>query len=466
MPVTYLKEFDRWDFLSPLENRLKFVDANNTPFITYENGLPCYEANMYIHQQLQESRKATTLKTYAKHIHHLIHYCEKNRLKFSQLTNTIFTMFVQGLQGERDKYGELVRANNTTRAIAQRCVDFLGFVRDYHELDNFIGTGKENAIRVKLKKYKILIEGSKHKKEVTVITHTSIPSPDAVKRRLPVSEDDALKVWDHIQRQENREKRYRDIALYQCLEQLGARITEIHLITMDDIKNAVQSGDNPYLRLTTLKRRDNIKSRSIPVSLALLTSIKQYINKTRKKVIKRTLGKANDHDYLFVSLTTGKPLQSATLTSYMNIWKKKLGIVGELHPHLYRHAFITNKLKEIILIHKEITSKDKFRELLLHTERFKMQLKEWTGQTCLHSLNIYINLVFADLNGYSEVYNAIQLKDSVKVVKQQIQHIKQLLKDKSMTMTEGLHVIDETLSAFEQDIENSIKDNTVKKLEA
>jgi len=463
MPVTYHKEFERWDFLSPLDNKLKLVDASNTPFITYENGIPCYEANMYINEQHREGRKATSLKTYAKHIHHLVHYCYENKLKFSQLTDARFTLFVQGLQGQRDKYGNLVRANNTTRAIAHKCIDFLGFVKEYHDLENFIGTGKENAIRVKLKTYKISVEGSKHKtKEIVVMTHTSIPSKDAVKRRLPVSEDDALKVWGYVQGQENREKRYRDIALYQCLEQLGARITEIHLITVEDINNAIQSGDNPHLRLTTLKRKDDEDSRSIPVSLALLTSIKQYINKTRKKVIKRTIGKTNDHGYLFVSLTTGKPLQSATLTSYMNMWKKILGIVGELHPHLYRHAFITNKLREIILQYKEITSADKFREHLLHTERFKMQLKQWTGHTHLYSLNIYINLVFADLNGYSEVYDAVLLMGSVKVVKQQIQHIKKQLKDKSMTITEGLYLIDETLSAFERDIENTKKGNNLK----
>ncbi|OUS03271.1 hypothetical protein A9Q81_07750 [Gammaproteobacteria bacterium 42_54_T18] len=467
MPVTYLEKLERWDFLSPLDNKLKLVDAKNTPFITYENSAPCYEANMYINQQLRDSRKPSTLKTYAKHIHHLVHYCYINKLEFSRLKDPTFTLFVQGLQGQRDKYGELVRANNTTRAIAQRCIDFLCFVKEYHDLDNFIGTGKENAIRVKSKKHRISIEGSKHKKEVVVITHASVPSQDAVKRRLPVSENYALEVWEHIQSQKNREKRYRDIALYQCLEHLGGRITEIHSITMNDIKNATESGTNPFLRLTTLKRRDDVESRSIPVSLALLASIKLYINKTRKKVIKRTLGKANDHGYLFVSLTTGKPLQSATLTSYMNTWKKELGIVGELHPHLYRHAFITNKLRDIILEHKEITSADKFREHLLHTERFKMQLKEWTGHTHHYSLDTYINLVFADLNGYSEAYSAVQLKGSVKVVKQQIKHLKQQLKDKSMTITEGLHLIDETLSAFERDIENTIKSsNLVKKQEA
>jgi len=460
MPITLLKDFERWDFYSPIDHKLQMVDASNTPFITYDNNKPCFEANMYMKKQLEESRsrrvKGGTLKTYATQIHHLIRFCYLNKMHFSQLTDSSFTLFVQGLQVERNNLGELVRSNNHVIQIAHRCLDFLSFVEYFHGIENFIGKGVENAIRVTIKKFKISIEGSKHKKEIEVISHTAIPSKDAVRSRFPVSEDDALKVWDYIRTQKNREKRLRDIALYQCLEQLGARITEIHLITIKDIENAIKSGKNPHLTLTTLKRKDDNVTRSIPVTSALLADIKEYINKVRRKIIKRTIGKANDHGYLFVSLTTGKALQSATLTKYMNKWKYELGIKGGLHPHLYRHAFITNKLKEIILQHKEITSADKFREHLLHTERFKMQLQQWAGHTQLSSLNIYINLVFADLNGYSKAYNAVQLNDSVTIVKRQAQHIKLQLKDKEVTMTEGLLLIDQMLSAFEQDIAQSL----------
>lgn len=464
MPVSFLKDFKRWGNYSPIDNKLKMVDASNTPFITYDNGIPCHEANMYMHKQLaaQRSRriKGGTLKTYANQIIHLVRYCYNNEIRFSQLTDTRFTLFVQGLQGERDKYGELVRSNNHVVQIAQRCLDFLDFVQYCHDLNNFIGERKENAIRVKYKKYTISIEGSKNKKEVKVLTHISIPTRDAVKRRLPVSDDSALKVWEHIQNQSNRIKTLRDTAIYQCLEQLGGRVSEIHLITVDDIENAVNSGKNPYLVLTTLKRRDNDERRNLPVTHIFLSSMMDYIKKSRRKIIKKTVGKANDHGYLFVSLTTGKPLQSDSTTHAMNTWKKEAGVEGEFHPHLFRHAFITNKLKEIILQHKEITSADKFREHLLHTESFKMQLKEWTGHTHSHSLDTYINLVFADLNGYSKVYSAVQLNDSVKVMKQQIEQLKRQLKSKSITLTEGLHVLDGTLEAFESDIESALSSQT------
>jgi len=459
MPISLLKDFELWGFYSPLEHELRMVDASNTPFVTYDNGMPCFEANMYMHQQLKLTRSRRvnggTLNTYAKHIHHIVRFCYKNKLRLSQLTNSTFTLFVQGLQGERDKLGELVRSNNHVIQIAQRCLNFLCFVQVCHDLNNFIGKGAENAIRITIKIHQISIEGSKKKKEVEVISHSSIPTKDAVKNKFPVSEDDALKVWNFIKTQENREKRLRDIALYQCIEELGARVSEVHLITLKDIENAIKSGVNPHLSIETLKKEDN-SSRSIPVTSALLTDIKQYINKVRKKVIKRTLGKNKDHGYLFVSLTTGRALQSATLTRYMNKWKYELGIKGELHPHLYRHAFITNKLKEIISQHKDITSADKFREHLLHTERFKMQLQQWTGHTHIHSLNTYIDLVFADLHGYSIAYNAVQLNDSVKIVKRQIQRAKQQLKGKEITVTEGILLIEETLSAFEKDIEQSL----------
>ncbi|MEZ9319859.1 phage integrase family protein [Vibrio crassostreae] len=458
MPVSLLKSFECWDYYSPLDNKLKVVDANDTPFITYDNGMPCFEANMYMHKQLREgkSRKlgGGTLKAFANQIIHLVHFCFKNQLQFSQLTDSTFRLFVQGLQSERDNIGELKRSNNRVRDIAHRCLDFLQFVQHCHDLDNFIGIRKEDAITVQIKSHKIPIEGHKRKIEKKVTTHSCIPSKDAVKKRFPVSEAAALKVWEHIINQENREKRLRDIAFYQCLEQLGARINEILYITIDDVKRATVSDSNPQLRLTTLKKQGN-KARSIPVTHALLATIKEYINKVRKKVIKRTIGKKSDHGYLFVSLTTGQKISSDTFINQMNQWKRELNIEGELHAHLYRHAFITNKLIEIILQHKEINSADKFRENLLNTQKFKMQLQQWTGHTHLSSIDTYIDLAFADINGYTEAYNQVQLKDSVKLIQRQVYQVKKQLKDKEITLSEGILRFDNILNAFEKDINNS-----------
>ncbi|HGS5668026.1 TPA: tyrosine-type recombinase/integrase [Vibrio parahaemolyticus] len=458
MPVELLRGFERWDFYSPIDDNLKMVDADFTPFISYKNGLPCYEANMYMHSLLLEgmSRKVNggTLKTYASCIVHLIRFCEISRINFSDLNDASFRLFVQNLQVERNQFYELSRSNNRVRDIALRCLKFLMFVQRYHDLEYFIGEGEHNAITVKIEKHTISIEGTKNKKVIETISHTCVPSKDAVNRKLPVSDDDALKVWEHVQGQKNRQKRVRDIALYQCMEQLGARVTEIHLITVDDFENARSQKGNPYIKLTNLKRRDGTTTRSIPIPLSLLRDINKYI-KVRKKVIKK-LG-INDHGFLFISLTTGKQFSSSSWTFYLNLWKRELGIEGELHPHLYRHAFITNKLKEIILQYKDINSEDEFRKHILNTEKFKMQLQQWTGHTNVHSLDRYIHLVFEDLKGYTEVYSSVALKSSVTIVKRQISELRRQIKEKEATLTEGLTMIDDILDAFEGDIDNAIK---------
>ncbi|RMZ62281.1 tyrosine-type recombinase/integrase, partial [Vibrio anguillarum] len=186
------------------------------------------------------------------------------------------------------------------------------------------------------KPYKRKLEGSKGFIEGVKISHSSIPKKDEINKRHPVSQDDALRVWEFIKTQKNKDKRRRDMALYTTMEQLGARISEFHLIKMSDYEEARRTG---MLTLTTLKRRDDKTSRKIPVPHLLLSVIADYI-KVRKKVMRK---KKVKHDFLFISLTTGQPFSSDSWGTYMNTWKKELGIEGELHPHLWRHAFITDK---------------------------------------------------------------------------------------------------------------------------
>jgi integrase len=233
------------------------------------------------------------------------------------------------------------------------------------------------------------------------------------------------------------------------MEQLGCRVSELHLIKVTDYEEARRTG---MLTLTTLKRKDDINTRKVPVPHLLLSIIADFI-KVRKKVMRK---KKVQHDYLFIGLKTGLPLSADSWTTYMNSWKKELGIEGELHPHLWRHAFITDKLKELILTTKEVNDKDDFRKHLLHTQTFKMQLQQWTGHTILSSLDTYIDLAFADIHGYTEVYNAVSLKSSVDLVKRQVELLKEQVAKKELTTTAALREFEGLLEAFQSDIDKSI----------
>ncbi|CAK2681339.1 putative phage recombinase/integrase [Vibrio crassostreae] len=450
MAVHKLKGFEQWSHLG-FDGKLVFRKPLDIPFVTYSNHTPCYEANAYIHSLMVRNLKSDTIRGYAHDIIHLVHFIEKQPLlsRFSQLTDATFTLFVQSLQAERTTLGELKRKNNSVIKIAHTCLDFLLFTQDFHDLSAFIGKDKGNSIQILEKPYKRKQEGYKGFIEGIKITHSAVPTKDEIKKRHPVSEVDALRVWEHIKTQESKDKRRRDMALYTAMEQLGARVTELHLIKLTDYEEARRTG---MLTLATLKRKDDIHTRKIPVPHVLLSVISDYI-KVRKKVMRK---KKVQHDYLFIGLKTGQPLSADSWTTYMNLWKKMLGIEGELHPHLWRHAFITDKLKELILTTKEVNDKDDFRKHLLHTQTFKMQLQQWTGHTNLSSLDVYIDLAFADIHGYTEVYNAVSLKSSVDLVKRQIELLKEQVARKELTTTAALREFEELLEAFQSDIDNSI----------
>lgn len=457
--VKDLKNFVYWSHVDRLTLMPSLVLAKprTVPFIYYSNGSPCIEANMYMHKLMDYSRSEKTLRTYSRQIIKLIQFVENQPYlkKFSDLTDASYRYFIQLLQTERNKVGNLKRGNNRVRAIGLTCLDFLIFIQEFHDLSNFIGVGKENSIQIKKITYKRhipdtykTIEGARH-------SHSCIPSKDEERKRLPVDEDVALKVWKHIQSQTNRDKRLRDIALYQTMEQLGARVTELHLITVQDYERAKRSGANPTITLRNLKRRDETSTRNIPVTKALLRDIGSYMKVRRRILLRRGV---KDHGMLFIALNTGQPFKAESWTVYMNNWKRDLGIKGELFPHLYRHAFITNKLREIILQHKEINSADDFKRHLINSHNFKLKLKEWTGHTLLSSLDRYIHLIFSDLEGYRKAYNAVSLKESITIVERQLDSMKKQLSSRAITNTECMAELTSIIDAFKSDIADCVDD--------
>ena len=450
MPIRKLKQFKQWSHLG-LNGELVFYKPKDIPFITYSNHTPCYEANAYIHHMLTERMLSKdSIRAFAHQIMHLVRFTEKQPglTRFSQLTDATFTLFIHTLQVQKAPLGELRRSNNTVRKIGYTCLNFLLFVQGFHHLKNFIGKDKENAIRIIEKPYRLKLENYKGHIEGIKVNHTSIPTKEAENQRHPISEDDALRVWEHIKTQKNKDKRRRDMALYTAMEQTGARVSELLMIKMSDY---IISRHSNLLTLTTLKRKDRNATRKVPISHILLSVIADYI-KVRKRVMKK---RGVSHDYLFINLNTGQKLTSSSWTTYMNSWKKELKISGRLHPHLWRHAFVTDKLKELILTTEKINNKDDFRRTILHTQTLKMKLQQWTGHKMLSSLDTYIDLAFSDINGYTKVYDAISLKASVNLATRQITFLEEQITKKEISITEAFLNIKDLLCALQDDISKS-----------
>lgn len=464
MTVCYIENHVLWDGYNLLEDELfTLKPIKRYPFITYPNGKPCYEANLYIRKLVQEGvstfgKKGGTLHTYASQISLLVDYTYQNNIELSQLTDASFTMFINGLSAERrmDKVTPKRQANSVI-SIGKRCIDFLQLVQVVNHQRFFIGTTPENSITITEVKKSRRIEGYSGAIESTSFKHTSFPIPNATEKKTPISTDVHDRLLDYLRSNKNIQVKERNLAIFHVLDQVGARRAEVINIRVSDVKAALRSKDKfPSLRLINLKQRDaERKERSVPVSRVFLSELSNYIRHYRRPLIKSKLGeaKADDHGYLFVSTTSGKPLSEDTLTTYFSVWREALGIEDELHAHLFRHTYITNKLIEIIESRSDVETADDFKRLILNTEWFKRELQEWTGHKYLSSMEDYINLAFARRFKFDAEYKALQIRSAIDSTKKAINRIKSNLESGVVSNHQAMEEIQNMLTSLELDIE-------------
>jgi integrase len=457
-------EFKIFHYYSHINSELNTRSVKDLPFMRWPDRLPCIEANLFIlslfNRALSMRVKGGTLRTYAYNISHLIRFCFKNKINVSNLTDSSFTAFITWLQGEKNDFGVRIRSNNQVIKIGRTCIDFLVFVGNFHSLPNFIGKEEYNSIVVEEKKKQISKEGQKKTKIIFYWHHNSFPRPDTKKKRHPISNDALVKIKSVIVKNGDSKLVKRNTVLLQSYEQTGGRRTEVLLLEVNDVKQAFNSVlECPMLRLTTLKRKDLISERLVPVPRTFIINLMDYINTTRKRIIRKKIGLDKDHGYVFISHTTGKHLESDTISSYMIKWREEAGIDEQAFVHLIRHAYITEKLKCIILEH-EFNNKDEFRKALLNTESFKIKLKEWTGHTHLSSLDVYIDLAFADLAGTRKTYNDVTLKSSVEVVKDSLDIFNANRKSRTIT-NDDIDYFNKIIEAFSVDIDRSLNSTQI-----
>lgn len=469
MITNTLKDMEFWLHIG-VPSHARKINPIDVPFLSYSNYKPCLEANAYMHHLVvQKHLKATSIRTYAAKIVHLIRFIETQPMlsRFSQLTDSSFTLFIQNLTLEVKPNGEPKRSSTEVAKIGETCIQFLQFVQSFHDLTHFIGQDEINAITVLEKRHSISIEGRKEKKEVITITHASLPKKGAVKSRHPVSKEDALKIWQYINTQkkdlsfftdpkakrlakrEQYDKRIRDKAIYVSMEMLGGRVSELHSLRYSDYLTARETGT---LRIETSKKRnDEENQRFLPVDYTFLEQIANYAD-VRRRVMKKFGVK---HDYLFISLTNGKPLNAKSWTKYIKQWADELGITGQVSPHLWRHARFTNWMIDRILASKEINSKDDFRKNVLHTMQFKKELQQFSGHTLISSLDTYLDLAWESLHGYTKVYNAASLKTTVESMEREIDCIEAQIERKEITPVQAIQNIKSVIAAFKKDVLSS-----------
>lgn len=422
---SFIKQFTIWDHYSEKKSKLESIKVPAFPFIQYPNGLPCYEANLYLLKFLKEGHSTFnkgSISKYASNISHLVNYCYYNKInKFSSLNDNQFTDLIKTLTAEVDPITKLrVRKNNQVITIGNQCIDFLFFIQNLYKISNLIGTTSLYKIKV-IYKSKATREKAKNGFRNGHYIHYSFPHQNNKKTRLPVSFHAIKKLREYIKSSYVRPLAFRQLCIVETLEYTGARRAEVCLLKVQDIIDALTTpSKSPLLRLTTLKNKKK-KERVVPVPRNFLENLSIYIRFFRKPLILKSIGMQNDHGFLFISHTSGLPLTPDTITTYFYNWGKSLN--ENVHPHSFRHLFITEKLKLLILKHN-YENVDEFRQALLNTNMFKQMLQQWTGHSSIASLDNYINLAFSDLSRSEKLKDDVQIALSITAFKDRISFIK------------------------------------------
>ena len=398
-------------------DKLVTKDGSGLPFINWPDGRACCIANLYmLALRDRPGRNGTqglsrrgegggTIGEYASKISPLIRYAHKTNTDFSYFNDGHFSEFIREMRAEGSSENPNVRARSeaTLLEIGRVCIDFLQFVGRLHGDPQFVAPG--GTIRVEEKQQITTGRNGQAVKNI-YLHHHSLPVTGRRKHsRNPITEEDIQKLRNSVNSiSSSRNVQLRRNLMLSLYEHTGARRGEIGELRVEDVKNALRL-KKPMLRMITLKNGMQ-EERYIPISRAVLTEANKYIQMARAKSMRKYGRK--DHGFLFVQELTGIPLRSETFSKEIGLLRKHADIEHQVCGHMFRHAFITNLFVLLIKRHR-FKNQDDFRNAFLNTAHFMADVMMWTGHRSAASVERYINLAFARLDGYEETSSTVHI---------------------------------------------------------
>ncbi|KAF6693338.1 tyrosine-type recombinase/integrase [Pseudomonas sp. EKM23D] len=388
------------------DGQIYMSDASSIPMLRYPDGSWCHYSNNYMYSLFKRglSRKngGGTLKAYAANISHLLRYCYSNNIDLPQMTDARFSMFIRALSDFNTTFSSSeTRSKNSVINIGRNCLGLLSHVGKMRFDDNFVSAngaikGEQKLVNIRNKDKGITFSKS-------YWFHRSFPSPSPLKKRFPISEGNMKKLTIAAAETEDVFIRKRRFAMLRLLESTGCRRSELVGLKVKSVYSAL--AEHPHLlRMPTSKAGGNRSSaRLVPVSKTDLKLLENYITYNRAPLVKK-LG-IEDHGTLFISSTTGKALLANTVTQEISTLSKYSGITERTSPHMFRHRFITQYFIMLIKQH-DLKNIDDCRRLMINTGALKQQIQQITGHKLLSSLDVYIDLAFAELTNHVEVLDS------------------------------------------------------------
>jgi integrase len=441
-------------------------DASNLPFISWPDGTPCTPANMYMlvlrdtpnkrgGLLSRRNNKGGTIGDYAAKISQIIRFCYQINKNFLDLNDSDFTNFMSNLKTQRYKNNIRQRQKNSesVNKTGQVCLKFLQFLGNFTKQPNFVAPN--GTINISYRWSSHQGKNGQIYKIDTIHHHSFSVGGDPENPRDPISDHsiNALKNAIDASNTSRFVSSRRHLHLL-FLEHVGPRRGELAELTVSSINTAF-SMDEPMLKMITLKKGVPA-TRLVPVSKMLLREARKHIKLYRSTIIKKftKTGRA-DHDFLFISETTGKPLADTTITNEVNTLANLSGISEKACPHMFRHAFCTNLFVTLFERHK-FRSDSEFEIRLMSDEAFLGEVLQYTGQGSVESLRTYIKSAYSRINKIPETVSIVKL---LMLYQEYDSHILQLLREleNGLSVQKYSEQMRELINLKDQDIANSRK---------
>lgn len=250
------------------------------------------------HMKVRNYAKATLIG-YSRYLRQFLDHLRANDITdLKRVTRDTLTAYQVKLIGFKDEKGR--RYTTATVSIKIRAVKRFF---EYLESSNHI-----------------LINPAEHIKE---------PKKETRLPRAVLTEDEARKVLD--QPNLSTMTGIRDRTVLEVFYSTGIRLAELMNITVYDCD--LQGG---MLRVKGKFSKDRV----VPLGKHAVKFLKEYITRVRPRHTKNNKAVRN----LFVN-QTGEPLASQTIQQQVRNYAKKAGIKKHVTPHVFRHTFATQLVK-------------------------------------------------------------------------------------------------------------------------
>ncbi|MFG6736482.1 hypothetical protein ACGY6K_12780 [Burkholderia pseudomallei] len=394
---------------------LKGLD--NGSYLTWPDGSLCFEATSYLQVQIALGHatvvRGGTVRLKAYNVSHLVRFCYQAKTDFIKLTDAKFIMFANNMVAESKVPGNLssglLRNGSTPRNICRDALDFLSHVGELHGRPDFVSA--EGIIKAEKVVRLVAAPEGGPTRSIFVWEHSALPSPGEVRSRGAISDGNIKKlvaaVGDVVGN--GRFAIYRKRRLHVILRLsliLGCRRTELLMLRVEDFENARRM-PRPTLSVVTLKQ-GKPERRNVEINHVEINEILSFVKIFRSVVVKETCGSKMDDGFLLVSATTGKQLQSNTITQIMRDVRRAAGISEQACIHMFRGTFIVNRLTALMEAHNALT-KDDFRRLMIGKTAMLKEVMKETGQKSLKTILHYVE------GAEAKLANLQKTKQSVRV---------------------------------------------------